>query len=400
MAWFHLQRNFDPEIDFPNLNRNNMAHENGDGAPAPPVPVPNFHHNLKLDKFDGLQLDKAKDWLNRFKLYVQLNHLEGEDVQHLFDFLLIEGASVWFSSLPDETKEDLDDLYAAFENEYIDNDPQSHHETSLINYKFQPHLHTFQEFVTQFRKLLSKCERAPEAQVAQFTSSLGGEIGKAVTLKQPNTLAEAIQYARLYLSCMQPQSTASVMGQQPLVKAVHFADDNPSVYNMNILNKRLSTIEKVLLSSSKEDEHVLGSSDDEVHFNDDFSSDSSTMKKRSRSAKRVNDKQRRGFSPKSGSSSRSRSRSATRGYDDQGARIVYTTHHHYHINDGQNTAFRRNKSGMFRPRRQRSRSSSPRRTNKLGSDGRPLACRNCGSYFHFQNACPGLKRQGFRKNFY
>lgn len=92
-------------------------------AQAPPNLVqPNnlLAFNFRPQSFDGTRLDSANKWLRNFNRYGNLAGVNGGDRCTLLGLLLSGTAETWYNSLPQEVREDYDELERRFRAKYVD----------------------------------------------------------------------------------------------------------------------------------------------------------------------------------------------------------------------------------------------------------------------------------------
>ena len=91
-------------------------------AQAPPnLAQPNLlAFNFRPQSFDGTRLDSANKWLRNFNRYGNLAGVNGGDRCTLLGLLLSGTAETWYNSLPQEVREDYDELERRFRAKYVD----------------------------------------------------------------------------------------------------------------------------------------------------------------------------------------------------------------------------------------------------------------------------------------
>ena len=97
---------------------------------------PRPNNGFNPSTFKGLTTENAKEWLAYFEKYCAYKEYNEATIMALFKVLLVDSASVWHDSLPNETSGDWNRLKAAFETRY--NPPgfmRYQHANDLFNMK-------------------------------------------------------------------------------------------------------------------------------------------------------------------------------------------------------------------------------------------------------------------------
>jgi len=111
-----------------------------------------------LDKFDGRSEEKAQSWLSNFKTYVAFKGYDDVTTKHFLPLCLSDIAFDWFYTLPDTVTNNIDSLYAAFQERFFT--------PAVLNYVTATSLfHTYQQpdesvlsFITKIKLMAKKID--------------------------------------------------------------------------------------------------------------------------------------------------------------------------------------------------------------------------------------------------
>lgn len=152
---------------------------------------------IRAPTFDGKS--DAFAFIRQFNKYINYRGIEANDAkaQKLLTVLLKDSAGDWLDSLPDEEKSTMPALRASFEKRYLALESLKHKCTQELFTRKQNSTESADDFITTMRKLASRINASDDILKYAIINGMRSEIAVFVAQKQPKTIAEVIEAARL-----------------------------------------------------------------------------------------------------------------------------------------------------------------------------------------------------------
>lgn len=151
--------------------------------------------SLCLQSFQNQPQDDPRQFLNDFNAYCQYRNFNPAKKAQLFQLLLKGTAKIWFNSQDEAVRHNWDQIHAAFTAEYI-HEPTMLDQTLTDLIMHQPN----QNVIDYYNLIVAACKkvnRNDQETRDTFIRNLDKPIKLFVLSRQPATLAEALQFARL-----------------------------------------------------------------------------------------------------------------------------------------------------------------------------------------------------------
>lgn len=160
------------------------------------------HHVFVPPSFTGYSRQAADSWLDRFNKYVALEGYNDDEKLATFRLLLTGSAEVWYQSLLDAVKDDLDALIIAFTAKYVDPPALGFSRESALMNTTQKEKQSVEQFLFDIKKRAAQINKTDDQIKFLFMRGLKKDIRQHVLLQAPDTLDQAESMAILFESTM------------------------------------------------------------------------------------------------------------------------------------------------------------------------------------------------------
>ena len=150
--------------------------------------------------FTGSSDDDAESWLIKFNAWAQYQniHNNGHRYGGAFRMALEGQAEVWFDALPNATQTNVQALNASFTNAFINVPIPWHLERELLKRCLEKN-ERFDAYLNDIVKLCRRLRKTDGETMHSFMRGLPPRIQSGVIQREPATLQEAVQAAKLAL---------------------------------------------------------------------------------------------------------------------------------------------------------------------------------------------------------
>ena len=194
-----------------------------------------------LPKFNGSPEEDVKEFLLQFKRVATFNNWNSHDQHCAFPLCLSQSASTYYESLPDKTKQQIDSLIKAFQNEYEPPERVWTKKTQLCSL-IEGHS-GLEKFIANLEKLCEELNVSEETKSDLFIQDVNPNLKQRLLLSQPATYTKAVNIARVNNSVINDdderivetvvKAMAKLQNKPPKTNTVTFAE------NEHTSNKRL-----------------------------------------------------------------------------------------------------------------------------------------------------------------
>lgn len=147
---------------------------------------------MRPSMFNGKKTEKARQWWSAFDRYANFAGIEGENKAQLLGMMLSGIALLWYEALPDDVKEDPEQLEEAFREKYIDAAPDrlQHHIDAMA--KSQQESETVEEYAAEAKTRLHNLGFNDAQQISIIINGLRPDIRSVVLQHLPFETVEAL----------------------------------------------------------------------------------------------------------------------------------------------------------------------------------------------------------------
>ena len=147
------------------------------------------------DKFEG-DGEKLDEFEYKYRRYCEYTNEKGRDAVELLNFRLKGDATIWYRSLTDEDKTDLDTVFKKMRERYCSSAFRMIMGEKLRNAKMRDDEH-IDEYVSRFTRLGQIVGLGEKELIPQFISNVIPSLKKSLMIYDPQTLSEAFERARV-----------------------------------------------------------------------------------------------------------------------------------------------------------------------------------------------------------
>lgn len=147
---------------------------------------------MRPTMFNGKKTEKARQWWSAFDRYANFAGIEGENKAQLLGMMLSGIALLWYDALPDDVKEDPEQLEEAFREKYIDAAPDrlQHHIDAMA--KSQQDSETVEEYAAEAKTRLHNLGFNAAQQISIIINGLRPDIRSVVLQHLPFETVDAL----------------------------------------------------------------------------------------------------------------------------------------------------------------------------------------------------------------
>jgi hypothetical protein len=192
----------------------NMAEENANDNQelAAAIPAVNPYKDLRTPcaptKFSGDGTSDPVDWWYRFERFAASHHWTEPQQLEVIGFLLTNDAGYWYRTLTAAVRQSLVQIKDVFEQQYLPDRQWAF--TAALDRK-QSTLETVAEYLASVRKLCSRAGVTDRERSGVLMRGFRPEIRKFVMAKQPESVMQVEQFARLAEHCAEGETGDSVL---------------------------------------------------------------------------------------------------------------------------------------------------------------------------------------------
>ena len=205
-----------------------------------------------LPKFNGSPKEDVKEFLLQLKRVATFNNWNSHDQLFAFPLYLIQSTSTYYESLSDKTKQHIDSLIQAFQNEYEPPERVWIKKTQLYSLK-EGHS-GLEKFIANLEKQCEELNVTEETKLDLFIQDVNPNLKQRLLLSQPATYTKAVRIARVNNSVINDdderivetvvKAMAKLQTKPPKTNTVTFAEnDTPPINAYNTTPANLANPE-------------------------------------------------------------------------------------------------------------------------------------------------------------
>lgn len=175
--------------------------------------------------YSGLATEDFDDFCQQFDAHALLYNFASVKQITAFQTRLKGNALIFFNSIPPEQKGTLEDVKQALKKNFEGDSWKWHQETKLLSRK-QLSEETLDDYVSDIMKLSKQLGKSPNDQISIFVRGLLPSIRAFVFSKEPKTMKEAIENARLGVTVQETAKEGVPESIQTRVSAINSTSDN------------------------------------------------------------------------------------------------------------------------------------------------------------------------------